>query len=169
MYTLTIVKVIGIALLSVCPSAQPGIFATSTSLFGTHQLYTDYGLMNIQVGVAQDEQASTLAIGRQFISVKNAPLIRVLELMDRPVAPCALTVYDFGPPPSKESQPVMESPTAQALLAERIHFKISCSDCQLEDLQEVAFQFLQSKSGATDTSPDAPPLLSQNDVDQANR
>jgi len=169
MYTLTIVKAISIALLSACPVAQPGLSATSTDLFGTHQLNTVYGLMNIQVGAALEQQASVLAIGPQTIFVKNAPLIRVLELMDRPIAPCPLTAYDFGPPPSMDDFHEQEGITAQALLAERIHFKISCSDCQLENLQEVAFEFLQSKLPDDPERQDHPQLLSQNAADQTNR
>jgi hypothetical protein len=169
MYTLTIVKAISIALLSACPVAQPGLSATSTDLFGTHQLNTAYGLMNIQVGAALEQQASALAIGPQTIFVKNAPLIRVLELMDRPIAPCPLTAYDFGPPPSMDDFHEQEGITAQTLLAERIHFKISCSDCQLEDLQEVASEFLQSKLPEAPEAQGHPQLLSQTGTDQTNR
>jgi hypothetical protein len=169
MYTLTIVKAISIALLSACPMAQPGLSATSTDLFGTHQLNTAYGLMNIQVGVALEQQSSALAIGPQTIFVKNAPLIRVLELMERPIAPCPLTAYNFGPPPSMDDFPERKGITAQTLLAERIHFKISCSDCQLEDLQEVAFDFFQSKLPKEPESQDHPQLLSQTGATQTNR
>ncbi|WP_421949049.1 hypothetical protein [Phaeodactylibacter xiamenensis] len=169
MYTLTIVKAISIALLSACPMAQPGLSATSTDLFGTHQLNTAYGLMNIQVGLALEQQASALAIGPQTIFVKNAPLIRVLELMDLPLAPCPLTAYNFGPLPSTDDFPEQEGIAAQTLLAERIHFKISCSDCQLENLQEVAFEFLQSKLPEGSERQDHPQLLSQAGADQANR
>lgn len=169
MYTLTIVKAIGIALLSACPVAQPGLSATSTDLFGTHQLNTAYGLMNIQVGAALEQQASAIAIGPQTIFVKNAPLIRVLELMDLPLTPCPLTAYDFGPTPSADDFPGQEGITAQTLLAERIHFKISCSDCRLEALQEVAFEFLQSKLPEEPETQAHPQLLSQTGADQTNR
>lgn len=169
MYTLTIVKAISIALLSACPMAQPGLSATSTDLFGTHQLNTAYGLMNIQVGVAHEQQASALAIGPQTIFVKNAPLVRVLELMDLPIAPCPLTAYDFGPTPAMDDFPEQEGITAQMLLAERIHFKISCSDCQLEELQEVAFEFLQSRLPEEPETQGHPQLLSQTGADQTNR
>ena len=155
MYTLTIAQAIGIALLSVCPLAQPGLPATSTDLFGRHQLTTDYGLMRIQVGSADKEEPSALAVGTQYISIRNAPLARVLEFMDLPISPCPLTPYDFGPPLDDEAPAEEKTGTANALLAEMINFKISCSDCQLEDLQMVAFEFLRSKISAREI-----PLLS---------
>ncbi|MEQ8707272.1 MAG: hypothetical protein RIC19_25290 [Phaeodactylibacter sp.] len=169
MYTLTIVQAISIALLSVCPVAQPGLTATSTDIFGTHQLHTAYGLMNVQVGTANEGQASKLSVGPQYILIKNAPLIRVMQLMDRPIAPCPLTAYDYGPPPSEAAHPAQEKSRENALLAERINFKISCSDCHLEDLQEVAFTFLQSKVRPQAETPANLPLLTQNTADQTNR
>ena len=153
MYTLTIAQAIHIALFTLCPLAQSGFTAITTDLFGNHLISTDYGPMNIQVGTANEEQTSALAVGSQYIFIRNAPLVRVLELMERPIAPCPLTAYSFGAPPSDEVHPKETSIPVNALLAEMINFKISCSDCHLEDLQEVAFNFLQSKIRAGKKEP----------------
>jgi hypothetical protein len=158
MYTLTIAQAIRIALFTLCPLAQSGFTATATDLFGTHLIITDYGPVNIQVGTANEEKPSALAVGSQYIFIRNAPLIRVLELMERPIAPCPLTAYSFGRPPSDEVHPEEKSIPVNALLAETINFKISCSDCYLEDLQEVAFNFLQSKIRAGEKSSTTLPL-----------
>lgn len=171
MYTLTIAQAISIALLSVCHLAPPGLPAISTDIFGAHQLTTEYGLMDLQIDTADENYSSVLSIGSQHILIKGAPLGRILEFMDLPIAPCPATAYDFGPTPSEDHQTSAESATEQALRAEVVNFKISCSDCELENLQEIAYRFLESKisNEARETLSFAPPLLSQQISDQTNR
>ena len=169
MFTLTFLKTLGIAILFAAPVHPAGIPATFTDLFGSHQLNTEYGLMNIQVGVATEGQPSTLAIGEQYLFIKNAPLIRILEFLDLPLSPCPLTFYDFGQPTSEDAPFDNHNSTSNILLAEQVSFKISCSDCALEHLQEVAAEFLNSKLETQRIDSDYLPVLSQGKSDQTNR
>lgn len=164
MNTLSTIQAIALALFPLCiapPDPTPA--ESSARIFGTHQIYTDAGWMSLELRPAKTGQSGQLSIGPQRIMIKHAPILRIMQFMERPIAPCPLTRYDFGGPIPPAQVPPSASPTANALLSESTDFAISCSDCTLEDMQAVAYRFFQQHilSGTAHQPPELLPMLSQ--------
>ncbi len=153
-----------VALFPLCFAPPSPTTAEDTpAIFGTHHIYSDAGWMSLEIRPAELEQSGQLAIGPQYIIIKGAPILRIMQFMERPIAPCGLTSYDFGGPLRPGQVPPAASPTANAWLSEQTNFTISCSNCTLEDMQAVAYRFFQQRvlSGAVRQPPALLPLFSQ--------
>lgn len=141
MNTLTIAAaLLSCCLLSTVPPAAPVL--SDNAFFGQHKLSTPYGFVSIELWPTDAAELSELAIGEQHIRLQGAPLCQAMAFLDRWLAPCSRQPYDFGSAdcPFLEWPPDNELPT---LLSERVSLYVSCSDCELEDLQMVGLQFLQ--------------------------
>lgn len=105
------------------------------------ELLTEYGPVSLKITPSTDS-SSTLRVGEQFMEFQSATLYAVLQMTEGFMQPCPRTAVDFGPVPellyAYEDHPF----SCQEALYETVDLYASCSDCHLEELQEVVYTYL---------------------------
>jgi len=97
----------------------------------------------ISIEPADAPAYSSIRVGEQFMEFRAAPLYHVLQMSQAYMAPCPRTPYNFGKVP-EVLQEYEDAPySCEEALYETVDFYASCSNCQLEDLQDVVVDFLQ--------------------------
>lgn len=108
---------------------------------GQREILTDYGPVTLKIDSHEAPQ-STLRVGEQFMEFKGASLYAVLKMTGGYMQPCPRTVVDFGPVPDLLYEYEDHPFSCQEALYETVDFYASCSDCHLEELQEVVYEYL---------------------------
>jgi hypothetical protein len=105
------------------------------------ELLTKYGPVSLKITYSADS-SSTLRVGEQFMEFQSATLHAILQMTEGFMQPCPRTAVDFGPVPellyAYEDHPF----SCHEALYETVDLYASCSDCHLEELQEVVYDYL---------------------------
>lgn len=119
------------------PSLSLNEFIGSTQ----QELLTDYGPATLKIKPGEN-RTSSLQVGEQFFEFKGATLYAVLQMTGGFMQPCPETPVDFGSVPDVLYEYDEQPFSCHEALYETVDLYASCSDCHLEELQDIVYTYL---------------------------
>lgn len=131
-----------LALLLIATTPELPSPGTTASISPAQQeLLTDYGPATLKI-TPSNNRSSSLRVGEQFFEFKGATLYAVLQMTSGYMQPCPETPVDFGPVPDVLYEYEDHPFSCHEALYESVDLYASCSDCHLEELQDIVHTYL---------------------------